>query len=125
MDALRTLLNEKHAEAASGPKIAIEYESTTFGAIGGVVLEPGKHRVEVFERGLREIESLVETELDKVRQALEHHERHRERVLAEKKNDLSFEPSFEGSFRLLHGRDVRPLKSVKRIEDGKAKKTAA
>jgi hypothetical protein len=117
MDALRTLLNEKHAEAASGPKIAIEYESTTFGAIGGVVLEPGKHRVEVFERGLREI--------DKVRQALEHHERHRERVLAEKKNDLSFEPSFEGSFRLLHGRDVRPLKSVKRIEDGKAKKTAA
>lgn len=124
MDIVRTLLNEKAAEKAAGPKIPVEVTSTTYGAMGGVVIEVGTHRYEVTERGLAELESLVEREPSLVEQARAHYERHRERVLETKKNDLSFLPSLEGSFRLLHGRDIRPFKSVKRLDDGKAKKAA-
>jgi hypothetical protein len=123
MDALRTLLNEKLSERESGPRFLVEFTSRTFGAMGGTVLEVGTHRREVTEAGFRELEANVEHDEAKVRQAREHFERHRDEVLEQRKNELPFNPSLEASFRLLFGRDIKPLDSVRRVVEDKPKKS--
>lgn len=125
MDILRQLLGEKAAERASGPKVEVEVTSRSSFVDLETYFETGTHVVQVPEKFLGALEALVESDADAIRAAEAHHLAHRETVLATKKNELSFQPSFEGSFRLLHQRDVRPLVAIKRASAPTEKKKAA
>lgn len=120
MDQLRQLLNEKSARESAGPRILVEIDSRTSGAVGGgLVVEVGKGIYEIGEKHLAELEALVERDRAGIEAARVDSQRHHEVMIASGKNERSFAPSMEASFRHLTmpKRDVKPFDSVRRVED--------
>jgi hypothetical protein len=119
------------ASGAPIPKVKVEVDCVASGLVEcGIPFEVGVHTYEVYEDEVAHLEEKVESATpDDLARVRADHEGHLADAREAAKTgadvpDRSALPSLAYSFRRIMRRDMRPFRSVKRVVEKKAQKTA-